>query len=129
MPDLCGFSEVLLSTAAFVGFAAWIVVVGRMTNIGYPMHKRILTFLWAVAVLAMGVVDVMAGSHFHEPGLEMLDRLVMLFIRIGIIVLAVVRYHEIEHQHRDAIVACPFESPRSPEQRSHQCSTHAVKVY
>lgn len=94
------------SLLAFIACAAWIVVVGRMTNIGLSFDKRALTFIFAVAILCRGVLDYTATYKYADETRGWMAVATSIIIRVGFIVLAVVRYRELERMHPEQMERC-----------------------
>lgn len=97
----------ILSAVACV---AWFLVVGRMTNLGLPFYIRALTFVWASAILSMGVLDFTSSYEIKNENRAVALVLLKSVIRIGIMVLAVIQYRCLGVRFLDQMRSCRFEN-------------------
>jgi hypothetical protein len=119
MTTFLGSSFLIPSALAFIAFVAWMLVVSRMTNLGEPVYKRVLTFIWAMAVLCVAVQDVsrelcvwsgeFMGVDIPAEWRATLTVFLRSVIRAGLIVLAVVRYREIGFRHPERMAKSECE--------------------
>ncbi len=118
---VCFFVPTFLS---FVAFMVWMIVMGRMTNLNFPLYKRVLVFGWSLAMIALGVMDLnndhsfanltVSGREVSSDYRVVLVILLKTVIRVGIISMGVVYYRDLGKSHPGKMAFSPFEKDPTP---------------